>query len=84
MEVWKMDQLQLRLYWTQLQALLSTDPVLTILESALIGPIRGPIMAPRAATSNMEAVQRLIQILQGAGFVPGAFDTQVLLDCDLL
>ena len=31
----------------------------------------------------MEAVQRLIQLLQGAGFVPGAIDTQVLLDCNL-
>uniref|UniRef100_A0AAV1TWD9 Uncharacterized protein n=1 Tax=Peronospora matthiolae TaxID=2874970 RepID=A0AAV1TWD9_9STRA len=31
----------------------------------------------------MEAVQRLIQLIQGAGFVPGAFEAQVLLDCDL-
>uniref|UniRef100_A0AAV1U623 Uncharacterized protein n=1 Tax=Peronospora matthiolae TaxID=2874970 RepID=A0AAV1U623_9STRA len=31
----------------------------------------------------MEAVQRLIKLLQGAEFVPGALDAQVLLDCDL-
>ena len=40
-------------------------------------------MAPRSATSKMEAVQRLIRMLQGVGIVPGEFDAQVLLDCDL-
>ena len=31
----------------------------------------------------MEAGRRIIRILQGAGFKPGAFDAKVLLDCDL-
>uniref|UniRef100_A0AAV1TQF8 Uncharacterized protein n=2 Tax=Peronospora matthiolae TaxID=2874970 RepID=A0AAV1TQF8_9STRA len=83
MEGWKIDQLQRRLHWTQLQALLSTDPLLTILESGLIGPLRGPTSTPQAAISKMKAVQRLIQLPQGAGFVPGAFDAQVLVDFDL-
>uniref|UniRef100_A0AAV1VM22 Uncharacterized protein n=1 Tax=Peronospora matthiolae TaxID=2874970 RepID=A0AAV1VM22_9STRA len=66
-----------------LQALLSTEPVLTILEPELIEPLRGPTSTPPAATSKVEAVQRLIQLLYGAGFVPGEFDAQVLRDCDL-
>ena len=74
-KIQKTDQLQRRLHWTQLQALLSTDPVLTILEPELIGPLRGPTTAPQAATNKMEAVQRLVQLLQGAGFVLGEFDT---------
>ena len=82
-EGWKIDQLQRRLYWTQLQYLQSTDPVLTISKPELIGPIRGPSMAPRAATSKMKALQRLIQFRQGASFVSGAFNVQVFLDCHL-
>uniref|UniRef100_M4BCR0 Uncharacterized protein n=1 Tax=Hyaloperonospora arabidopsidis (strain Emoy2) TaxID=559515 RepID=M4BCR0_HYAAE len=31
----------------------------------------------------MEVLQRVIQLLQGAVYVPGAFYAQVLLDCDL-
>ena len=56
LRVWKMNQLQRRLYWTQLQTLLCTDPVLTTLKPELIGPIQGFSMRPRAATSKMEAV----------------------------
>ena len=82
MEGWQIDQMQRRLHWIQLQALLSTDPVLTFLEPELIGPLQGPTTAPQAATNKMEAVKRLIQLLQGAGFVRG-FDAQVVLDCDL-
>ena len=78
-----MDRLQHRFHWTQLQTLLSTDPVLTILEPELIGRIRGPAIAPQAVTIKMGAVQSLIELLQGAGFVLGAFDVQVLLECDL-
>ena len=83
MEGWNIYQLQRRLHWTQLQALLSTDTVLTILEPELMGPFWGPTTTPRAATSKMEAIQRIINLLQGAGFVPGAFTAHVLLDCDL-
>ena len=84
MEGWKMDQLQRRLYCTQLQTLLSTYPVLTTLEPELIGTIRGPTVAPRAATRKMGAIQRFIQMLQGIRFVPGVFDAQVLLDSNLV
>ena len=74
MEGWDLDQLQQRLHWNQLQDLLSTDPVLKILTPELIGPIRGPAIEPRAAIKKMEAVKHLIQLLQGAGVLPGAFD----------
>ena len=49
----------------------------------LIGPIRGLAIEPRAMTRKMEVEKRLIQLQQDAGFVPEAFDAQVLLDCDL-
>ena len=52
----KVGTLQRRLYWTQLQILLSTDPVLTMLNPELIGPIRGPAIAPRAAKNTIKAV----------------------------
>ena len=80
---WQIDQLQRRLYWTQLQNLLRKDPVLKILKPELIRPLRGPATEPKVSTDKLEAIQRLIQLLQEAGFVPGAFDAQVLLDCDL-
>uniref|UniRef100_A0AAV1T9B4 Uncharacterized protein n=1 Tax=Peronospora matthiolae TaxID=2874970 RepID=A0AAV1T9B4_9STRA len=54
MEGWEIDQLQRRLHWTQLQALLSTEPGLTIVEPEMTGPLRGS--TPQAATSKMEAV----------------------------
>ena len=40
-------------------------------------------MVQTTTTSKMEAVHGLIQSLQGASFIPKAFDAQVLLDCDM-
>ena len=45
--------------------------------------IRGRATDPKAATNKMEAIRRLIQLFEDAGFVSGAFDAQVLLDLNL-
>ena len=56
--------------------------MLTILKPKLIGEIQGPISLPKAATNALEEISAIIQLLQDAGYVAGAFDASELLECD--
>ena len=49
----------------------------------LLGSLRGPVSAPVQTSNQLEAIRRLMELLQSAGFAAGAFDAQVLLECDL-
>ena len=79
---WQLDQLEWCFHWKALKDLLSSDPVLKILKPKLIGSLRGPISAPIPTPNQLEAIRRLMELLQNAGFTAGAFDAQVLLECD--
>ena len=81
-ESWQLDLLARELHWKSLTNLLSGDPVLKILKPKLIGEIQGPISPPKMATNAVEGISATIQLLQEAGYVAGAFDTNELLECD--
>lgn len=49
----------------------------------MIGDLHGPVSASTPVNNKLGAVQGLIQLLTDAGYTPGAFDAQELLDCDL-
>uniref|UniRef100_A0AAV1TNV1 Uncharacterized protein n=1 Tax=Peronospora matthiolae TaxID=2874970 RepID=A0AAV1TNV1_9STRA len=82
MEGWQLDQLAQGFHWKALKKLLSSDPVLRILNPKMIGEIQGPISLPKAATNPLEGINAIIQILQDAEYVAGAFDASKLLECD--
>ena len=62
--------------------MLSSDPALKIMKPKLIGSLRGPISAPIQTSNLLDAIRRLMELLQSAGFAAGDFDAQTLLECD--
>lgn len=48
----------------------------------LIRSLRGPILAPTPTSNLLDAIRRLMELLQSAGFAAGDFDAQTLLECD--
>ena len=81
-EGWPLDQLAQDFHWKALKNLLSSDPVLRTLNSKLIGEIQGLIFRTKVATNAVEGISAIIQLLQDAGYVAGAFDANGLLECD--
>uniref|UniRef100_A0AAV1UMI3 CARD domain-containing protein n=1 Tax=Peronospora matthiolae TaxID=2874970 RepID=A0AAV1UMI3_9STRA len=79
---WQLYQLAERIHWKALKNLLSSDPVLRILNPKLIGEIQGPISRPKVATNAVEGISAIIQLLRDAGYVAEAFDAIELLECD--
>ncbi|CAI5729121.1 unnamed protein product [Peronospora effusa] len=79
---WLLDQIEWCFHWKALKDLLSSDPVLMILKPKLIGSLRRPISAPIPTPNQLEAIRRLMELLQNDGFTTGAFDAKVLLECD--
>ena len=81
-EGWQLDQLEQKFHWKELEDLLSNDPVLRILDPKLLGELQGPISCAKVATNAVEGISAIIQMLQDAGYVAGAFDANQLLECD--
>ena len=81
-EGWQLDQLEQKFHWKALEDLLSNDPVLRILDPKLLGELQGPISCAKVATNAVEGISAIIQMLQDAGYVAGAFDANQLLECD--
>ena len=77
-----MEELERCFHQKELKTLLSSDPVLKILKPKLIGLLQGPVSAPVETPNQLEAIRRLLKLLKEAGFTAGAFDAQILLDCD--
>ena len=67
---------------TRDNALLLCDPVLKILKPKLMGSLQGPVTAPIETANQLEAIRRVMKLLQEAGFIAGEFDAQILLECD--
>ena len=65
------------------KGLQSRDPDLKILHPRLLGSKRGPVSAPVQTSNILKAICRLMKLLQSAGFAAGAFDAQMLMECDL-
>uniref|UniRef100_A0AAV1VEF5 Uncharacterized protein n=1 Tax=Peronospora matthiolae TaxID=2874970 RepID=A0AAV1VEF5_9STRA len=78
----QLDQMAQGFHWKALKILLSSDPVLRILNPKLIGDIQGPISRSKVATNAVEGISAIIQLLEDAGYVAGEFDTNELLECD--
>ena len=81
-EGWQLDQLAQEFHRKALRNLLLSDPMLNVLKPKLIGEIRGPIALPKASTNALEGINAIIQLLQDARYVAGAFDASELLECD--
>ena len=81
-EGWQLDQLAQGFHWKALKNLLSSDPVLRILNPKLIGEIQGPISRTKVVTNAVKGISVINQLLQDAGYVAGAFDAHELLKCD--
>ena len=77
-----MEELERCFHQRELNALLIRDPVLKILKPKLIGSLQGPVTAPIETTNQLEAIRRIMKLLQEAGFIAGEFDAQKLLECD--
>ena len=67
-------------HWRTLKIFLSNDPVLWILKHKMIGTIQGPISAPVIASSTLDGINEIIQLLNEAGFIAGTSDAVELLD----
>uniref|UniRef100_A0AAV1TUP4 Uncharacterized protein n=1 Tax=Peronospora matthiolae TaxID=2874970 RepID=A0AAV1TUP4_9STRA len=65
-----------------LKNLLSSDFLQRILNPKLIEETQGPISRPKVATNAVEGISAIIQLLQDAGYVAGAFDANELLERD--
>ena len=77
-----MEELERCFRQRELNPLLLCDPVLKILKPKLIGSLQGPVTAPIETTNQLEAIRRVMKLLQEAGFIAGEFDAQKLLECD--
>uniref|UniRef100_A0AAV1TQG8 Uncharacterized protein n=1 Tax=Peronospora matthiolae TaxID=2874970 RepID=A0AAV1TQG8_9STRA len=82
MEGWQLDRLAQGFHWKALKNMLSSDPVLRILNPKLIGEIQGPISRPKVATNAVEGIGAIIQLLQDAGYVAKAFYANEQRECD--
>ena len=47
----------------------------------MAGLLRGPILAPKLTLNVLEALRRLINLLNMAEFTAGTFNAQTLLEC---
>ena len=67
-----MEELERCFHQRELNALLICDPVLKILKPKLIGSLQGPVTAPIETAIQLEAIRRVMKLLQEAGFIVGS------------
>ena len=79
---WPLDELSREYHLQELNKLLTDDPVLKKMKPKLIGSLRGPISAPKPTPNVLEALHRLINLLNEAGFTAGSFNAKTLLECN--
>ena len=82
MEGWQLDQLAQGYHWKALRNLLSSDPVLQILNPKLIGEIQSPISPLTVTTNPLDGINAIIQLPHDAEYVAEVFDANKLLECD--
>ncbi|KAE9163616.1 hypothetical protein PF005_g30373 [Phytophthora fragariae] len=80
---WNKADLEFRYYRKEIQNLMTQNPIMRILQPTQIGDQTGPVTAPATADNKLEAIKILMNLLQEAGLVAGAFDADDLFRPDL-
>ncbi|KAE9046116.1 hypothetical protein PR001_g1725 [Phytophthora rubi] len=80
---WNEAALELRYHRKELQDFMTQNPLKRILQPTQIGDQTGPVTAPVTANDKLEANKILMNLLQEAGLVAGAFDAEDLFRPDL-
>ncbi|KAE9014153.1 hypothetical protein PR003_g12310 [Phytophthora rubi] len=80
---WYEADLELRYHRKELQDFMTHNPIMRILQPTQIGDQTGPVTAPAAADNKLEAIKILMNLLQEAGLVAGAFEAEDLFRPDL-
>ncbi|KAE8898261.1 hypothetical protein PF005_g19349 [Phytophthora fragariae] len=80
---WNEADLEFRYHRKELQDFLTHNPIMQILQPTQIGGQTGPVTAPATANDKLEAIKILMNLLQEAGQVAGAFDAEDLFRPDL-
>ncbi|KAE9298973.1 hypothetical protein PR003_g23112 [Phytophthora rubi] len=80
---WNEADLEFRYHRKELQDFTTHNPIMRILQPTQIGDQTGPVTAPATADNKLEAIKILMNLLQEAGMVAGAFDAEDLFRPDL-
>ncbi|OWZ02040.1 hypothetical protein PHMEG_00026468, partial [Phytophthora megakarya] len=80
---WTPDQLQKIFYRKQLNEFLLEDPVMIVMKPRLIGELQGPVKPLPQASDFMAAITSLMNMLEDAGIVAGAFDADTVFELSL-
>ncbi|KAE9020853.1 hypothetical protein PR002_g12426 [Phytophthora rubi] len=80
---WNEAGLEFRYHRKELQDFMTHNPIMRILQPTQIGGQAGPVTAPATANDKLEAIKILMNLLQEAGLVAGAFDAEDLFRPDL-
>ncbi|KAE8952686.1 hypothetical protein PR001_g33182, partial [Phytophthora rubi] len=80
---WNEADLEFRYYRKELQNFMTHSPIMRILQPTQIGDQTGPVTAPATADNKLEAIKILMNLLQEASLVAGAFDADDLFRPDL-
>ena len=79
----QVERLEEQYHWLESKKLLSSDPVLKIMEVQLIVLLRVPRSTHVSQSNMLEAIRGLMQLLQDAGFAAGSFNANAILERDL-
>ncbi|KAE9188849.1 hypothetical protein PF002_g25205 [Phytophthora fragariae] len=80
---WNEADLEFRYHRKELQDFMTHNPIMRILQPTQIGDQTGPVTTPATEDTKLEAIKILMNLLQEAGLVAGAFDAEDLLRPDL-
>ncbi|KAE9291978.1 hypothetical protein PF008_g25190 [Phytophthora fragariae] len=80
---WNGADLEFRYHRKELQDFMTNNPIMRILQPKQSGDQTGPVTAPATADNKLEAIKILMNLLQEADLVAGAFDAEDLFRPDL-
>ncbi|CAH0494039.1 unnamed protein product [Peronospora farinosa] len=77
---WTEEDLEEAYYQSKLKSFLRKDPVMKTLKVKLLDQVHGPITALPIATTDLEVLKALINLLHEAGMAAGNFTAETLFD----
>ncbi|KAE9033482.1 hypothetical protein PR001_g10146 [Phytophthora rubi] len=80
---WNRADLEFRYHRKELQDFMTNNPIMRILQPKQSGDQTRPVTAPATADNKLEAIKILMNLLQEADLVAGAFDAEDLFRPDL-